>query len=65
MKCARFIVSRPRARELVFRPFVRYPARMREDLLAEQIESGLKQSPDRMSTAFDALTNGILADAEV
>jgi pimeloyl-ACP methyl ester carboxylesterase len=38
----RFIVSRPRARELVFRPFVRYPARLREDLLLEQIENGLK-----------------------
>jgi len=37
---SRFIVSRPRARELVFRPFVRYPARLREDLLLEQIEAG-------------------------
>ena len=41
---SRFIVARPRARELVFRPFVRYPARLREDLLLEQIESGLKQA---------------------
>jgi pimeloyl-ACP methyl ester carboxylesterase len=41
---SRFIVSRPRARELVFRPFVRYPARLREDLLLEQIENGLKQA---------------------
>ena len=41
---SRFIVSRPRAREFVFRPFVRYPARLREDLLLEQIESGLKQA---------------------
>ncbi|HEY4779663.1 MAG TPA: alpha/beta fold hydrolase, partial [Solirubrobacterales bacterium] len=38
------IVSRPRARELVFRPFVRYPARLRGDLLLEQIESGLRRS---------------------
>ncbi len=41
---SRFIVSRPRAREFVFRPFIRYPARLREDLLLEQIESGLKQA---------------------
>jgi pimeloyl-ACP methyl ester carboxylesterase len=37
----RFIVSRPRAREVVFRPFLRYPRRLREDLLLEQIEGGL------------------------
>ncbi len=41
---SRFIVSRRRAREFVFRPFVRYPARLREDLLLEQIENGLKQA---------------------
>jgi pimeloyl-ACP methyl ester carboxylesterase len=41
---SRFIVSRPRAREAVFRPFVRYPARLREDLLLEQIQNGLKQA---------------------
>src|SRR4029077_12700003 len=40
----RAIVSRPRARELVFRPFVRYPARLRGDLLLEQIEAGLRRS---------------------
>ncbi|MGV1048489.1 MAG: alpha/beta fold hydrolase [Solirubrobacterales bacterium] len=40
----RQIVSRPRARELVFRPFVRYPNRLREDLLLEQIVNGLKQA---------------------
>jgi pimeloyl-ACP methyl ester carboxylesterase len=40
----RFIVSRPRARELVFRPFVRYPRRLREDLLLEQIVGGLGRS---------------------
>jgi pimeloyl-ACP methyl ester carboxylesterase len=39
-----FIVARPRAREFVFRPFIRYPGRLREDLLLEQIESGLKQA---------------------
>ncbi len=41
---SRFIVSRRRARELVFRPFVRYPARLREDLLLEQIEGGLRRA---------------------
>jgi pimeloyl-ACP methyl ester carboxylesterase len=40
----RQIVSRPRAREMVFRPFVRYPNRLREDLLLEQIGGGLKQA---------------------
>ena len=40
----REIVSRPRARELVFRPFLRYPNRLREDLLLEQIVNGLKQA---------------------
>jgi pimeloyl-ACP methyl ester carboxylesterase len=34
----------PRLRELVFRPFVRYPNRLREDLLLEQIVNGLKRS---------------------
>lgn len=41
---SRFIVSRPRARELVFRPFIRYPRRLREDLLLEQIEGGLRRA---------------------
>jgi len=41
---ARMIVLRPRARQLVFGPFVRYPARLRADLLLEQIEGGLSQS---------------------
>jgi pimeloyl-ACP methyl ester carboxylesterase len=40
----REIVSRPRARELVFRPFVRYPNRLREDLLLEQIVNGMKRA---------------------
>jgi pimeloyl-ACP methyl ester carboxylesterase len=40
----RAIVSRPRAREIVFRPFVRYPKRLREDLLLEQIEGGLRRA---------------------
>jgi pimeloyl-ACP methyl ester carboxylesterase len=40
----RSIVSRPRAREMVFRPFVRYPNRLREDLLLEQILGGLEQA---------------------
>ncbi len=41
---SRLIVSRPRAREIVFRSFVRYPARLREDLLLEQIERGLRRA---------------------
>ncbi len=40
----RQIVSRPRSREIVFRPFVRYPRRLREDLLLEQIVGGLQRS---------------------
>jgi pimeloyl-ACP methyl ester carboxylesterase len=40
----RWIVSHPRAREAVFRPFVRYPARLRADLLFEQIDSGLRKA---------------------
>jgi pimeloyl-ACP methyl ester carboxylesterase len=51
---SRFIVSRPRAREFVFRPFVRYPARLREDLLLEQIESGLQRA-DGFGDALQAV----------
>lgn len=40
----RQIVTRPRAREIVFRPFVRYPRRLRADLLFEQITSGLQRA---------------------
>jgi pimeloyl-ACP methyl ester carboxylesterase len=40
----RFIVTRPRTREIVFRPFVRYPRRLRADLLFEQIGSGLERA---------------------
>lgn len=40
----REIVNRPRAREAVFRPFVRYPNRLRSDLLFEQISSGLEKA---------------------
>jgi pimeloyl-ACP methyl ester carboxylesterase len=40
----REIVARPRSRELVFRPFVRYPRRLREDLLLAQMEGGLTES---------------------
>ena len=50
----REIVSRPRARELVFRPFFRYPGRLREDLLLEQIEGGLTQA-DGFDDALQAL----------
>ena len=41
---SRQIVTRPRAREIVFRPFVRYPSRLRADLLFEQINSGLRRA---------------------
>ncbi len=40
----RQIVARPRAREAVFGPFVRFPRRLREDLLLEQIEGGLTRA---------------------
>jgi pimeloyl-ACP methyl ester carboxylesterase len=40
----RWIVTHPRAREAVFRPFVRYPNRLRADLLYEQINSGLQKA---------------------
>ena len=40
----RWIVTHPRAREMVFRPFVRYPSRLRADLLFEQITSGLERA---------------------
>lgn len=50
----REIVSRPRLRELVFRPFLRYPNRLREDLLWEQIVNGLKRA-DGFGDALQAL----------
>jgi pimeloyl-ACP methyl ester carboxylesterase len=40
----RQIVSRARAREVVFGSFVRYPRRLREDLLLEQIVGGLERA---------------------
>ncbi len=40
----RWIVTHPRARRLVFGPFVRYPNRLRADLLFEQINSGLERA---------------------
>lgn len=43
-RAARFIVSRPRARQLVFGPFVRYPSRLRGDLLLEQIRGGMQRA---------------------
>lgn len=39
------IVNRPRLRRLVFGPFVRYPERLRADLLWEQIVNGLTSCP--------------------
>jgi len=41
---ARFIVSRPRARQFVFGPFVRYPARLGAELLFEQLLGGMQQA---------------------
>jgi pimeloyl-ACP methyl ester carboxylesterase len=40
----REIVNRPRAREVVFRPFVRYPNRLGAELLFEQISTGLERA---------------------
>lgn len=40
----RWIVTHPRARRIVFGPFVRYPNRLRADLLFEQIDSGLERA---------------------
>jgi pimeloyl-ACP methyl ester carboxylesterase len=40
----RWIVTHPRARQAVFGPFVRYPNRLRADLLFEQINSGLERA---------------------
>lgn len=41
----REIVTRPRLRRTVFGPFVRYPERLRSDLLWEQIVNGLTSCP--------------------
>lgn len=41
---ARFIVSRPRARRAVFAPFFRYPERLGEELLLEQILGGMQRA---------------------
>ena len=49
----RQIVARPRARQAVFGPFVRYPARLRADLLFEQIANGLRQA-DGFADALQA-----------
>lgn len=40
----RWIVTHPRARQIVFGPFMRYPNRLRADLLFEQIASGLERA---------------------
>jgi pimeloyl-ACP methyl ester carboxylesterase len=40
----REIVARPRARDFVFGSFTRYPGRLREDLLIEQIVGGLEKA---------------------
>jgi pimeloyl-ACP methyl ester carboxylesterase len=40
----RWIVSHRRARQIVFGPFLRFPNRLRADLLFEQITSGLERA---------------------
>jgi pimeloyl-ACP methyl ester carboxylesterase len=50
----RWIVTHPRARRLVFGPFVRYPNRLRADLLFEQITSGLERA-DGFGAALHAV----------
>jgi pimeloyl-ACP methyl ester carboxylesterase len=40
----RQIVTRPRLRRAVFQSFVRYPNRLRDDVLVEQIVNGLRQA---------------------
>jgi pimeloyl-ACP methyl ester carboxylesterase len=40
----RWIVTHAHAREIVFGPFVRYPGRLRADLLFEQIHNGLQRA---------------------
>jgi pimeloyl-ACP methyl ester carboxylesterase len=57
----REIVSRPRAREAVFRPFLRYPNRLREDLLLEQIVGGLERA-DGFGDALQALIRHDIRD---
>jgi pimeloyl-ACP methyl ester carboxylesterase len=57
----RQIVSRPRAREAVFRPFLRYPNRLREDLLLEQIVGGLERA-DGFGDALQALIRRDIRD---
>lgn len=57
----RAIVSRRRARELVFRPFVRYPGRLREDLLLEQIKGGLTKA-DGFGDALSAVIRHDIRD---
>jgi pimeloyl-ACP methyl ester carboxylesterase len=57
----RAIVSRPRARQIVFGPFVRYPGRLREDLLLEQIEGGLTKA-DGFSDALQSLIRHDIRD---
>jgi len=41
---AREIVARPRLRRAVFGPFVRFPGRLADDVLVEQIANGLHEA---------------------
>jgi pimeloyl-ACP methyl ester carboxylesterase len=50
----RQIVTRPRLRRAVFGPFVRFPNRLDEDVLVEQIVNGLRQA-DGFEPALDSL----------
>jgi pimeloyl-ACP methyl ester carboxylesterase len=40
----RAIISRPRLRQAVFGPFIHFPHRLREDLLFEQMDNGLRKA---------------------
>jgi pimeloyl-ACP methyl ester carboxylesterase len=50
----RQIVIRPRLRRAVFGPFVRFPNRLDDDILVEQIVNGLRQA-DGFEPALDSL----------
>ena len=55
----RWIVTHPRARQIVFGPFMRYPNRLRADLLFEQIASGLERADGFEQALHAALRHDI------
>ena len=64
----RWIVTHPRARQIVFGPFVRYPNRLRADLLFEQIDSGLERAEgfgDALHAAIRHDMRGELSEIEI